>query len=547
MAAAAVQSRFRAIAGMQMRAWLNGMRRAVSTDPLPVAIGMVMLLSGALTALVTAVLPFALFLAVNEQDSFALFWIVFGLFAFLTLFGVMGSLSSDSGDLADAQRLQVFPIPRRELIVLDLLAGMLNPGFAFFIPSILATALGALLYNLREGNTISAVFAPIAILAAFVGSTAIIRIFSTVVSLSGRRLRELVGIVVVAIFSSLGLIGMVMSDPEIVRRVRGGAALAREMLRATPQGAAANLAGGTGGALDLVSVAAWTALLLLAHARLTARALDGEGGYHTRVASGAGHGFRIRALERLLPAPVLGVMVADLRTLFRIPQMWILLIIPAIFALLLGGPMSTMSGAGNAEQFVEWRVPVTSVMMAVFLTSSLLTNLFGTDQAGSAIWILAPARAWQILLGKGLARMTFGMLQMGVFIAVVAARSGDQSAADYARAWLTWAATSLWVLAPGNLLSIRVPFRMSHGIKHERTARGGFALVGQLVALIAIIPPALMVLGGRLLGGDDGYTAGIAVTLAGGVVMWIASAYLGTELLESRGPELVEVLSKTGS
>lgn len=539
-------SRFRVILWMQVRAWLNGMRRAVSTDPLPVAIGAIMLLSGGIGALMMALLPFSFFL-VMPDEPLILFWVVFGLFAFLVLFGAMGSLSSDSGDLADAQRLQVFPIPRRELVTLDLLAGMLNPGAAFFVPSVLATALGAMLFNLRAGRPVSALSGPIAILAAFLGATALIRIFSTVISLSGRRLRELVGIVVVAIFSSLGLVGMVLSDEETMRTLRAGAGIARELLRATPPGAAANLAVGGGGILDALSIAAWTALLLLAHARLTARALDGEGGYHTRVRAGAGRGVRFRALERLLPRPVLGVMIADLRTLFRIPQMWILLIIPAIFALLLGGPMSAMTGGNDAEQFVEWRVPVTSVMMAVFLTSSLLTNLFGTDQAGSAMWILSPAKAWHILMGKGLARMTFGMLQMAVFIAVVAARSGDLSAADYARSWLTWGATSLWVLAPGNLLSIRVPFRMSHGMKHERSARGGFALVGQLVALIAVMPPALMILGGRLLAGDDGYTAGIAVTAAGGVVLWIASAWLGGDLLESRGPELVEVLSKTGS
>jgi hypothetical protein len=111
----------------------------------------------------------------------------------------------------------------------------------------------------------------------------------------------------------------------------------------------------------------------------------------------------------------------------------------------------------------------------------------------------------------------------------------------------TWLAGSLWVAAAGAFISIRLPFRMSHGVQREAGNRLLASIVGQLLVGSVLLPPMVMILGGRAFRGEPGYVAGIAVTAVAGVLLWSISAVWCSELWPAWAPRLVEELSLKGA
>jgi hypothetical protein len=64
-----------------------------------------------------------------------------------------------------------------------------------------------------------------------------------------------------------------------------------------------------------------------------------------------------------------------------------------------------------------------------------------------------------------------------------------------------------------------------------------------MVVGVVLVPPALMILGGRALRGEGGYEAGIAVTAIAGLVLWSLSTLVADDLLERRTQDLVSDLT----
>src|SRR5207302_3891480 len=132
--------------------------------------------------------------------------------------------------------------------------------------------------------------------------------------------------------------------------------------------------------------------------RVTTRILDGESGFTTVRARRHAHARRAPfLLERLLPSQVLGVAAVDIRTNLRMPTMWILLLLPAMFGLILGRPAAMGSDAQMGVRALAW-IPAIAALGAHFLFSwQLFCNVFGTDHGGVAQYVLSPIRAWQLL------------------------------------------------------------------------------------------------------------------------------------------------------
>lgn len=527
---------YAALAGLHARVWFHGLRRGLGSDPLPGFVGVLLLGASIVGALgLGAVL---LFVAVVVPEDGTAFWFSFGLLASLILVGLLSAVAGEGGDLVDLQRLQVFPIARRRLLVVDLVAEATSPAVAFFVPAVLGLALGLGIRAAMLGRPAGVVLAPAAVLVAFLADAALVRTVLGRVSLGGRRTREVMGIVLVGVFMTAALAGPLLEESGLQAAGRI-ATRSLTVLRFTWPGAAASIASGGGSLLDLAVLAGWTALLLAAHRRVAGRLLDGEGGYRASVARSGRRAFE---LDRLLPGPVGAVLAVDLRTLSRMPTLWILMMLPVLFGFLLGTPPR-----GDGPSFASWTAPMAAIGLNVFLTVQLFSNMFGTDHGGAAAWLLSPVRASAILLGKAASRLVVGGAQMALFLGVLRFRMGEVLPPGEALlAWLAWLVTAFWVLAPGALISIRFPYRMAHGVQKERSARGLLALLGQFAALPAVLPPALMILGGRAFAGSAGYAAGIAVSAAGGIALAMTSFWLADDLLDARGPEMVEALGRSG-
>lgn len=532
----------RAIAAMQLRGWLNVTRRGLRSDPLPTAAGIFFQLGSVAGSLaLTAGFFFLMVIPLDDDPGTAgmtSFWVATGAIAMMSLMALLAGVSGDGGDLPEATRFQIFPLEREKLLVLDLVSELLSPTLVFFLLPMSGLALGSMIHGFEERRPLAAILSPVAVAIAFLASGAIVRSVIGFVSIGGRRIREAIGVLLMLVFLGFAMSGQIVQDIGEGRLERIGRLLA-SLFRLTHAGTLGSFVS-DGSYLALAGLVAWAAAALALQRRVTGRILDGQGGFRPKARTA--HRSRIGALlGRLLPAPVLGVATADFRTLTRMPTMWALLFLPAIFGFMLSRP--GLRGDSAGESFLLW-LPALAALGAHFLFSwQIFCNVFGTDHAGIAQIVLSPIRAWQVLLGKALSRWLFGSAQMLVFLAVLSMRLRTIGRSDLALAFLAWSAASLWVSAVGGLLSIRIPFRVSHGIRREKSLRGIGALAGQMVVGVVLVPPALMILGGRALRGDGGYEAGIAVTALAGLALWALSTLVADDLLERRTQDLVSDLT----
>lgn len=555
-------SPWNAIARMQLRAFLNSMRRGAKRDPVPTVISVLVTVgTSSLALLMAAAMLIGFSLGGMTGGPEMLFWTATVYGAAACIFALLASVSGEAAGIADARSLQLFPLSRRQLEQLDLASEFLAPSVLLFIPGFLGMALGAAAGHVIGGRPLFALPAALGVAATFICDVTLVRIVSSWVASGGRRLREWIALIFVT-----GFVAVAYLSPELenvrtqnLDRVVGALSI---VARATWLGAGADLATAgrtTFGAevlsqtplgllLDAAVITAWLVLLLRIHGRVTRRVLDGAGGFHARVAAHRVASARGGILTRLLPAPVLGVASTDLRTMLRVPMMWILLFMPALFGIFIGG-RNQMPDADpeTVARLAAWTLPFAALGSHVLFSSQLFTNLFGIDRDAATHWLLTPVLPRELFLGKALARTLFGSIQVLAFLGALSLRTPGVARVDILHAYMAWLASVTWVSAAGMILSVRVPVRMTFGQqKEQRFERVATSMLAQLAVALTLLPAAAMIAGGRILGGQAGYVEGIAVTAISGVVIWLLVLHLAGQLLEARGTQMVDGLSSKG-
>lgn len=533
----------RAIAGMQLRSWRNSLLRGLNRDALTGALG---ILFGGASAIVS--LAFGLGALVvtgfGIDDAFLQFWFFAGGVGSLTLVATLSGASGESGDLAGARMLQVYPVRRRDLYVLDVAAQLFAPTLLFFLPAALGLAVGLTLAHAQAGRTAASLFPLPAMLAALFATSLLLRVIAGIVVIGGRRVRESLVVALSGVFLALTFLGPALQDDrlaELGRRI----ASTENLVRLTHVGSAADLATGPGllsGVFDLVVLAIWIGALWLAHERITGRILDGETGT-SHVKRKAGRDFSFA--PALFSGPIAAAAIADFRTMTRIPTVWIQLLMPGVFGLLIGRSSHSAGNVEEAEIAAAWTPVMAAFGAQVFFTSPLFSNLFGSDHGGAAHYVLAPAPAWRFLAGKTISRLIFAAAQVAVFFLAVSFRLGGGEPRTFAFAFAAWMSGALWVAAAGSFISIRLPYRVSHGVGKESVGnRLLSSLLAQFLVATVMIPPALMIIGGRAFRGDAGYIAGITVSAIAGAILWAVAAVWCSELWPTWGPRMAEELSQ---
>jgi len=532
----------RAIAAMQLTSWRNSMMRGLSRDAIAGALGLIF---GGASALVSIGFGLGAFVisGFGGDDPFLQFWFFAGGIGSLTLVSTLSGASGESGDLAGARMLQVYPVRRRDLFALDVAAQLFAPTLIFFLPAALGLAAGITIAHAQAGR-FPASFLPVpAMLAALIATALLLRVIAGVVVIGGRRVRETLVVALTVLFLGLTFLGPAMQGDrlsEIGRRV----ANTEVLVRLTHVGAAADLATGPGAislVFDLAVLGIWLGALWFAHEKITGRILDGETGTSpTRRKAARSFSFA----PSIFSGPVAAAAIADFRTMTRIPTVWIQLLMPGLFGLLIGRSSHSAGSSEEAEIAATWTPVMAAFGAQVFFTSPLFSNLFGSDHAGASHYVLAPAPAWRILAGKTASRLLFAAAQVGVFFLAVSFRLGGGEPRAFAFAFAAWLSGALWVAAAGAFISIRLPYRVSHGLSREIGNRLLSSLLAQFLVATVMIPPALMIVGGRAFRGDAGYAAGIAVSALAGAILWALAAVWCSELWPTWGPRMAEELSQ---
>lgn len=198
----------------------------------------------------------------------------------------------------------------------------------------------------------------------------------------------------------------------------------------------------------------------------------------------AKQGSRMDLSGTLFSGPVAAVFEKDLRYLLRSGPMLYNLAVPLVMVVVFGG---TMKGGGIGSLRLTYALPLAMIWAFLGLTR-LISNNLGAEGDGIQFFFLSPTPMRTVILAKNLLHTTIFLVEAIMIATVVFVRFGapSPSVAAATAAWMAFALPAN--LAAGNLLSIRMPYRVNLArIRRESGAVGNsLTSMATQFAIIAI-------------------------------------------------------------
>ena len=186
----------------------------------------------------------------------------------------------------------------------------------------------------------------------------------------------------------------------------------------------------------------------------------------------------------LFSGPVAAVFEKDLRYLLRSGPMLYNLAVPLVMVVVFGG---TIKSGGLGSLRMTYALPLAMVWAFLGLTR-LISNNLGAEGDGIQFFFLSPTPMRTVILAKNLLHTAIFLVEAIMIATVVFFRFGAPSP-SVAAATVAWIAFALPAnLAAGNLLSIRMPYRVNLArIRRESGAVGNsLTSMATQFAIIAI-------------------------------------------------------------
>lgn len=239
--------------------------------------------------------------------------------------------------------------------------------------------------------------------------------------------------------------------------------------------------------------------------------------------------------------PVAAIFEKDLRYLLRSGPMLYNLAVPLVMVVVFGG-------AARASQFsgirLNYALPLGMIWAFLGLTR-LISNNLGAEGEGIQFLFLAPTPMRTVIFGKNLLHLTLFLLESAVIGAIVIFRVGrpEASVAVATVAWILFAVPANF--AVGNLLSIRMPYRVNLARIRRETGAVGNGLTS-MVAQFAIIAVGAVALGGCAFLGHPWLAAPILLLLAAiSVLVYLRILSRVDSMVEARRDALTLEVMKT--
>lgn len=483
--------------------------------------------------------------AIATRHSFrllaVLFWPVFMLWQ---LFPVMVASFQEHVDMSAFLR---FPMSFSSYMLVTLVFGL----------SDIATVMGAIcLYGIWTGLVVAqpdaVVGITLAILLFAVFNVLLTRMIFAWIDrwLAQRRTREIMGAVFLFLMLSLQLIN------PLVRHYKGHAPPVDERTLRTVERAQSFLPPGmtasvihfslTGHVTEslppaggLVLYGAAAGLLLGLRLRSEYRGENlGEGVPPTsrvKKKTAAGSGFRG------VSGPVGAVIEKELRYLSRSGIMLYSLAAPLIMLLILGGGRHGGAGLSFVGRFA---LPLGAAYSFLGLTR-LIYNSLGGEGAGIQLYFTAPTPFRRVMLAKNFVQLALFVAELAVVCGIVHFRFGMPDA-EMMTATFCWLLFALPLqLAAGNILSVRMAYRMTltRMSREEGAAGNGMLSLLIQVVILAVGAAIFLPLSNR---GHAGLAAGVFVVLAlGSAGLWLRIFSNLDGMAAARREDLIGTLART--
>lgn len=450
-------------------------------------------------------------------------WIPAGLFAICAYWQIVPIISASMGSALDMRKLLVYPAPHGTLFAVEVL---LRLATAMEMVLVLAGGVAGLMRNPAMGGLR---MAPLVLLSALIYTLFNLLLASGLRSLlerllSRRRLREIL----------IFLLLIALTAPRLLfeTHVRVGGLRNLEPFihfAALPWVATANAMLGGPVLAALAILSCWTLAAGIFGRFQFERNLryDAVAAQSTPFGAEAppSHSwserfFRFPSL--LVRDPLAGMVEKELRSLARTPRFRMVFVMGFSFGIMVWLPLILGREAERHGTLEQNFLVVVAVYALTLLGQVTYWNCFGFDRSAVQFYFVAPQPIIQILLGKNLASLIVIFLEVSILTLVTLLLRVGVTLNRIVETFLVVAICSLYMMAFGNISSVRYP----RALTPERVSQGGASSRFQALVFflypIALLPVFLAYLARYVL---DSQTAFIAVlafaAVIGGVMYWL--------------------------
>ncbi len=459
----------------------------------------------------------ALLLARPEPPEFLPRMLPTGLALVCLYWQLVPILMVSTGASLDLRRLLAYPIPHTQLFAVEVLL-RLTTGLEMLI--VLAAATGGLLWNPALPFWAPAGLVPFTLMNLFVSAglrDLVMRL------LARKRLREAAALLLVLVFALPQLIA-IQGLPRQFRDL--SSLLTHQWL---PWAAAARVAQGQRVWDAALILAAWTAVAYWFARRQFESGLRREAIETPTAARKQGDHPRgwVEALYRLpsalLADPLGNIVEKEIRFLSRAPRFRLVFFMGFSFGLLIWLPLAFGRTGIEESSFTGNYLAFVSVYALLLLGEVTFWNCFGFDRAAAQLYFLFPVRPATVLAGKNIAAALFVLLEVTAVALVCFLLRMPLSPARLAESYAVTMVMAVYLVAIGNLGSIRYPRPVDPAQSWRSASAGKFqALLLLIYPVISI--PVLLAYGARY--AFDSHLAFYAVlafgAALGAVVYWVA-------------------------
>jgi ABC-2 type transport system permease protein len=461
---------------------------------------------------------------------------------------MMPILSATMGAGLDLRKLMVYPVPHRQLFLVEVLLRFTSGAEMLLV---LGGMMGGLAANAETGGwtkiprllAVAVIFVLFNVLLASGTRSLLERL------LARRKVREVMAV----------LMAMVWVLPRFLiatgfRPKFGGTAGAAIGLLALPWSAAARAAfplqSGRTEWLAILGLCGWTLLGFWFGRRQFERSLRYDAiAAQSSVLRPRDNGRSWTEWFYRLPGvlwrdPLAAMVEKELRSLSRTPRFRMVFVMGFTFGLLVWFPMIVTHRTGRSAEPSPYFLLIVCLYALTLLGQVSYWNCFGFDRSATAFYFAAPVKISKVLIGKNLASLFFIYLEVLILTTVTLAlrlSSGWQRAFE---SLLVMGICSLYTLALGNISSVRYP----RGLNPERVSQGGSSGKFQglifLLYPVTLLPVGLAYLARYAFDSEVIFALGLAVAAIIGGVLYAMSMESAAYSAFDRRETIVADLSK---
>ena len=445
-------------------------------------------------------------------------------------------LTASLGASLNLNKLLIFPIPERQLFVIEVLLRLSTSLEMLLVLG--GIALGLLVHSDTPKATLLLALAGFALLNLLL-ATGLRNLLERLVA--RRHVQEaLVFMLVMGV--ALPQVLVLTGVPPFLQT-----ALAHGAPGFWPWTATGRLATGNGAAVDAAVLAAWTLAAYLFGRWQFSKSLRADAAAAASAARGVPRSspwsrWLYGLPERFLPDPLAVLVGKELRSLFRTPRFRLVFLMGFTFGFLIWAPLWRTHRIRLLPAQEDFSVLV-SIYALLLLSEVLFWNVLGFDRAAVQLYFCSPAPFATVLLGKNLAAAIVVLLEVTLITVVCLVLRMPVSAGKILETYAVLLILSTYLTAAGNLSSLYWPRPVNPDHSWGRTSRGRSHAMMVLVFPLLGLPVVVVYVARHVFQSQLVFAGGLAVAALIGAAGYRAAMRTAARRAERQRETLLAVLT----